>query len=143
MPYLLLLIGLFFAGAALYRFFLRADARQIRASLLASAAIGIAFAALILTLTGRLPVALAILVALWPLGVSYIKNRKRPINEGGLPLTEKEAYDVLGLSEGATSEEIRAAHIRLMKKVHPDQQGTDWLAQKINAAKELLLANRT
>lgn len=138
MPYLLLLIGLLFAFAALYRFFLGADAREIRAGLLAAAAVGVAGAALVLTVTGRLPVALAILTALWPLGVSYLKNRKPDIDPG-LPLTETEAYKVLGLPVGAPPDDIRAAHIRLMKKVHPDAHGTDWLAQKINAAKDLLL----
>lgn len=135
---LLLLIGALFAGVALYRFFLKADPQQVKASLLAAAAIGIAGAALLLTLTGRLPLALAILAALWPVGVQYLKNRKS-MAAPSVPLTEKEAYEVLGLSEGASAEDIRAAHIRLMKKVHPDQQGSDWLAKKINAAKDLLL----
>lgn len=51
----------------------------------------------------------------------------------------QEAYKVLGIAEGASRDEIVSAHIRLMKKFHPDQQGSEWLAKKINAAKDLLL----
>jgi len=138
MPYLLLTIGAILAIAGFYRFFLKASARQIKALFLAVAATAIGLASLFLAVTGRLPVAIAILTALWPIGISYLKN-KRLGSDSELPLNRKEALEVLGLEEGASPEEIKEAHLRLMKKVHPDQEGTDWLAQKINAAKDLLL----
>jgi hypothetical protein len=143
MPYILLVIGIFIALAALYRFFLKAEARQIKAMLLSVFAVGIGLAALFLAVTGRLPAAIAILTALWPIGIAYWRTRaQRTINAGeNLPLSEKEAYEVLGLPEGAPPEEVREAHLRLMKKVHPDVEGSDWLAKKINAAKDLLLKN--
>lgn len=143
MPYLILAIGLLFAVVALYRFFLKAEPRQVKAMFLSLLAGGVGLAALILTLTGRLPVALAVLAALWPIGVSYLRNRPKSggLSESSLPLTEKEAYEVLGLKEGAPADDIREAHLRLMKKVHPDQKGSDWLAKKINAARDLLLSN--
>ena len=53
----------------------------------------------------------------------------------------KEAYLLLGLNETATMEEIKEAHHRLMLKNHPDQGGSNFLATKINQAKEVLLKN--
>ena len=55
------------------------------------------------------------------------------------PMTEQEAYDVLGLKMGAGEEEIREAHRALLRKIHPDHGGTDWLATRINMARDVLL----
>jgi len=54
-------------------------------------------------------------------------------------VTVEEAYAILGLDPGADAEAIREAHHRLMKQLHPDHGGTDYLASKINRARDVLL----
>lgn len=58
---------------------------------------------------------------------------------GASTMTLEEAYAFLGLKAGAKREDIQAAHRNLMKKFHPDQGGTDYVAAKLNEAKDILL----
>lgn len=54
------------------------------------------------------------------------------------PMSEAEAYRVLGLAQGASLDEVRAAYRRLMKRVHPDLGGSGALAAMLNEAKRVL-----
>ncbi|MEM6988292.1 MAG: DnaJ domain-containing protein [Pseudomonadota bacterium] len=69
----------------------------------------------------------------------------QPENPGAAPggsssgeMTEDEAYAVLGLAPGASDAEVVDAHRRLIAKMHPDKGGSDYLASRINLAKDRL-----
>lgn len=55
------------------------------------------------------------------------------------PMSQEEAYQILGLEPGAKAEDIVHAHRTLMKRIHPDQGGTNYLAARVNEAKDTLL----
>ncbi|MEM9618131.1 MAG: DnaJ domain-containing protein [Pseudomonadota bacterium] len=97
---------------------------------------------------------------LWPLafmvllaagGVMAIEmwraNAIRTDGDGGdtsLPVKQKmtrdEAAAVLGVASDASADEITAAYRKLITQIHPDKGGTDYLAAKINEARDLMMA---
>lgn len=56
-------------------------------------------------------------------------------------VTVREAYDILGLAQGATRQEVTDAHRHLMKQFHPDKGGSNYLAAKVNEAKKVLFSH--
>ena len=73
------------------------------------------------------------------LGADWRTARRPPPSGSRTGMSRDEALAVLGLAEGATSDEIRAAHRRLIQRMHPDVGGSADLAARINQAKDVLL----
>lgn len=57
-------------------------------------------------------------------------------------MTRNEAQLVLGVREGASKEQVRSAHRKLMRLNHPDNGGSTYVATKVNEAKDQLLSGK-
>ncbi|MCD8497085.1 MAG: DnaJ domain-containing protein [Alphaproteobacteria bacterium] len=148
MPYLLLVIGLALAAYALFRFFLKAGPAEIKAAFLTATLVALAIALFYMAVTGRLPAAIALVAAIIPFIPALLKKlsaRKAQTEEpakppaSNTPMTREEALKILGLNEEADTKTVNSAYKALMKKVHPDQEGSAWLAAKLNEARDFLL----
>lgn len=144
MPYILLILGLLIGGYALYRFFINANIKQIKALFLAASLATLVIALFYMALTGKLAAALGLGAAIIPFVVAYFRER-RAIKDAPAPDTKAEietredALEVLGLEDGASADDIKSAYKKLMQKVHPDQDGSEWMAAKLNQARDFLL----
>jgi DnaJ family protein C protein 19 len=135
------------------RAFERASVTSIKALFTWILALGGLSLALLLVLTGRGGIALGALTLFGPLvyqrwqaargrrigglGSGPRSNGSRAPRSGAM--SPEEAYEVLGLHPGASELDIKEAHRRLMRGAHPDAGGSDWLAARINQARDILL----
>jgi len=132
------------------RAFERASVGSVKLLLAWIAALAGLSLALMLVLTGRAGGAIAAATLLGPLAWEKWKAvsgaaraagagaRQAPPPRSGA-MSRAEAYAVLGLRPGASEVEICAAHKRLMRAVHPDGGGSDWVAARVNQARDVLL----
>jgi DnaJ homolog subfamily C member 19 len=141
------------------RAFERASVTTIKSLLIWIGALAGLTLAVLLVITGRAAPALGALAMFGPLiwnrwqasrqghrapppppgGGAGTSNRAEPPRAGSGGMTRHEAYEVLGLQPGASAADIRAAHHRLMRTAHPDSGGSDWLAARVNMARDVLL----
>ena len=67
----------------------------------------------------------------------FFRNKSKSFKKENM--TKKEAFEMLGLDESATREDIINSHQKLIKKNHPDIGGSDWVTKKLNKARDILL----
>jgi preprotein translocase subunit Sec63 len=78
-----------------------------------------------------------LLLALALAGFAYAWWRR---NVSAPAMRPSEARALLGVGEGASVDDVRAAHRRLIARVHPDAGGSAALATRVNAARDALIA---
>ena len=126
--------------------FSRAPVANIKALLAWVAALGGLSLAAMLLLSGRGAAALSGAVLLGPLAWRWWRNAAAPRPGAGRPpgprMSREEALEVLGLADPVTEADVRAAWLRLMRVAHPDSGGSDWLAARVNQARDVLLGRR-
>ena len=103
--------------------------------------------ALVALRTGRVSVALGLglfaagLMMFWRIEAEKSQRTEPPRPPSpGSRMSPREAYAALGLPPGASPEEIKQAHRRLMKLAHPDAGGSTQRAARLNEARDLLLS---
>lgn len=132
----------------LTRWFANTDPQSIRQVFKIAIVVIILTILIVLLLTGRLYVFIVGIIALAPLAPfimrSFSKGAEAEMHTGpsrtySTLMTRAEALHILNLTKDATPEEIKKAHKELTRRVHPDQGGSDYLMQKVNQARDVLL----
>ncbi len=98
---------------------------------------------LILLWRGRLDFLFMLLALFFPWVQAYLNRRlaakTQSQNQSSAAMSPAEALKILGLEAGADDAQIRAAHKRLMQAAHPDAGGSEWVAARLNQARDILL----
>ena len=147
MGFLGLGVALLLVGILLIMLVTRMTARNLKLTALAFIFILAATAVIIFAIAGRYGLAApAGALALWGMRAYLLARQIRasappPAQSPKHAMSRAEALDILGLEEGASETDIEAAYKALIVKNHPDQGGTDWLAARLNEARDILLGD--
>ncbi len=151
----LALVGLWLA----MRWLAKAPPARVKQALIAAALALLVAGGIALVATGRMAGLIAVVAGLAPWVTRVMRlhgvwralrrfSRGPPPPPGETPpppppssgeMTREQAHEVLGLLPGATADQIREAHRRLMQANHPDTGGSTWIAARLNQARDLLL----
>lgn len=150
--YLILGLFLLIAAYALLHWFVRADTKDVLYLIKWGGGIILLLLIAWLALSGKLAFAFGAIPVLFiwfqrfrtifqiVKGVNgFFGSSKPKPKKPSQNMTREEALEILGLEEGASKEEIKAAYHRVIKEAHPDHGGTDEWAALVNRAKDVLV----
>ena len=130
---------------ALFAVWLTVTGRLKRMTMMDGMMLGLAIVGAVMAARGR-PIiggAPLLISALYTLRRNMKPRAARSTGRPSSPFAEdaaiREARALLGVDEHADAAQIKAAHRRLIAKIHPDAGGTEALAEKINQARAILL----
>lgn len=141
-------VALLFVFLGALRWFSTTDVKKVSLLTRVAGASALGVFAIAMLAKGRIFIAIPAFLAAMAFARGWLARTPRsgPKSPGGgqpaprnHQMSAAEAYEILGLKPGATDADIKAAHRRLMAKIHPDHGGSDYLAAKINQAKDFLL----
>ena len=78
----------------------------------------------------------------WMPVLTFLKRiffSKKTQSESFKKMDRAEALEILGLDRKATKDEIIKRYNKLIKKNHPDLGGSEWVAKRLNKARDILL----
>lgn len=149
MPFILTLIGFIFLLYVISRFMKQSHSPKVNAIFRYGFAIILGGLGFLILVRGNIAVGsilgvLAFLSAqggLWRFlgGDENSRMDASASSPRAFPISREEALNILGLQGEPTATEVKEAHHRLMLKNHPDHGGSDYLATRINQARDILL----